>query len=279
MSKTATRTRRSITSLAAAAVMAAIGAGCSGSDDGRSSPPASPLDSIVPSALSEVPDFEASVEPAGISLAAPANEPIEAVRNYLAGEINGMFDQSYAALSSESRQDVDSIADWTETAFTRPTIIDFELDPDAAGSPAGTTTVIVPGEVTLEPRLDEVSGFVPQQADVEWTVVAEDGGWRLDLDGFVARPDPARRAGRHRSGRALGRRPSTMPRRRRVRGLAARVTRTRRPAVRRPGRTRRRRAGATRRRLGDGGRRRLRSRCPEVGAQRVDLRCRRSSRS
>ncbi len=92
-----------------------------------------------------------------------------------------MFDQSYAALSSESRQDVGSIADWTETAFTRPTIVDFEIDPDAAGSPAGTTTVIVPGEVMLEPRLDEVNGFVPQQADVEWKVVAEDGGWRLDL--------------------------------------------------------------------------------------------------
>ena len=133
--------------------------------------------------------------------------------------------------------------------------------------------MIVPGEVTLEPRLDEVSGFVPQQADVEWKVVAEDGGWRLDLDGLVARSDPARRAGRDRSGRALGRRPSTVPRRRRVRGLAARITRARRSAVRGPGRARRGRAGATRRRIGHASRRRLRARCPDVGAQRADLGC------
>ncbi len=97
--------------------IAAIGAGCSGPDDGRSSPAASPLDSVVPSAMSQVPDFEASAEQVDASLAAPANDPAEAVWNYLSGEVDGMFDQSYAALSSESRQDVGSIADWTETAF------------------------------------------------------------------------------------------------------------------------------------------------------------------
>jgi hypothetical protein len=41
--------------------------------------------------------------------------------------------------------------------------------------------------VVLQPRLDEVAGMVPGRAIVDWAVVAEDGGWRVDLDGTESR--------------------------------------------------------------------------------------------
>jgi hypothetical protein len=46
----------------------------------------------------------------------------------------------------------------------------------------------VTGTITLEPRLDEVSGFVPDHADVDWRVVAEDGGWRVDIADSTLHP-------------------------------------------------------------------------------------------
>jgi hypothetical protein len=140
----------------------------------------------VPSAQSEAPTFGASAAP--VDPAAPASDPAEAVERYVSGEVNGMFEQSYAVLSARSREDVGSVVEWTETASQRPPIVDVEIEPPAPGALAGTPAVIVSGEVTLEPRLDEVSGFVPQRAAVEWKVVAEDGGWLLDLSSSTLDP-------------------------------------------------------------------------------------------
>ncbi len=89
----------------------------------------------------------------------------------------------------------------------------------------------MPGKVSLEPRLDEVNGFVPQRADVEWTVVAEDGGWRLDLTDSSLDPVLPDEQGAT-AAAELWAGARHMPGRRGVRGVAARLARTRRSAVR-----------------------------------------------
>jgi hypothetical protein len=169
-------------------LVAAIAAGCSASDGERSTAAPSPLESFVPSTLSEVPDFESAALPPEPSRGDPAGDPVDAVRRYLAAAASGDAEGSYAVLSAASRESAGSVADWAETASQRPTVIDFELDATASIAPDGVQAVIVPGDVTLEPRLDEVSGFVPARAEVEWKVVAEDGGWKVDIDGSTLTP-------------------------------------------------------------------------------------------
>ena len=181
MGTSTSRTWRAFTSLATTGLVVAVLAGCGGSGGEQTTAELSTLDSIIPSAPSEIPDFESAAEPVDAALPTPPTDPVDAVESYLVAERSGEIERSYAALSSVARQSAGSVADWAETRFERPTIVDFEIDPAASGSPAGASAVIVQGEVTLEPRLDEVSGFVPQRADVEWKVVAEDGGWRVDL--------------------------------------------------------------------------------------------------
>ena len=180
MSTKTRRTRRASSTLAMVAAIATFIAGCADAPDARSTAKPSPLDSIVPSPLSELPDFDAQDAPLEPAPSTPASDPTEAVRRYLSGEVDGDIEQSYAALSRSSRASVGSLAEWADPDFPRPTIVDFVIEPGTPGSSA-TTSVLVTGNVTLEPRLDQVSGFVPQRADVEWKVVAEDGGWRLDL--------------------------------------------------------------------------------------------------
>jgi hypothetical protein len=167
--------------IASIGIAAAFGAGCAGSDEQRSTPAPSPLDSIVPSSPSDIPQFEPSTDPHDVARAEPATDPAGAVRGYLSAEIAGDAERSYGALAAASRESVGSVGDWIETASERPTIVAFELDGPVAAPPAGSAEVSVSGTVTFEPRLDEVSGFVPERAAVEWDVVAEDGGWRVDV--------------------------------------------------------------------------------------------------
>jgi hypothetical protein len=169
-------------------VIVSVVAGCSGSDRGRSASAPSALDSVVRPPLTDVPDFDAAAAPVGTAPSEPAPDPVEAVQRYVSGELAGDLERSYAALSTSARESVGSVADWAETAFQRPTIVGYEIDPVTSEPSAGASAVIVTGDVTLEPRLDEVSGFVPQRASVEWKVVAEDGGWRLDLGGSSVVP-------------------------------------------------------------------------------------------
>ena len=186
MSRHTRGTRSTSSTLAVAGTIATLIAGCAGSDGRRSETAPSAFDSIVPSPVSEVPDFDqvALAEPAPSD---PASDPMGAVRRYLSGELEGDMRRSYEALSTESKVSEGSLADWSETRFQRPTIVDFTIDPGTSAA-STTSAVLVAGGVTLEPRLDEVSGFVPQRADVEWKVVYEDGGWRLDLAGSSLDP-------------------------------------------------------------------------------------------
>lgn len=182
-SLTTTTRKVTATALAATGLLAVLG-GCSGGDGGRAAP--SPLDSVIPAAQSDTPSFEIAADDVAPLDRAPLT-PADTVRKYVSGEIDGVFERSYAVLSAASRQGVGSLEDWAEAAPLRPTIVGFEIDPPADPA-AGAVSAVVTGEVTLVPRLDEVNGYVPEHATVEWRVVAEDGGWRLDPAGSSVRP-------------------------------------------------------------------------------------------
>ena len=175
-----TLARKSLVHAVAIGALATVVAGCGGSGGDRSSAAPSPLDSIVPSAPAEIPEFRPS-NAERADLPSPPSDPVDAVQQYISAEIAGDGLRSFDLLAASSRTNAGSPADWIESAFQRPSIVAFELDPLADGVASGRDAVTVTGTVTLEPRLDEVSGFVPARADVDWRVVAEDGGWRVDI--------------------------------------------------------------------------------------------------
>jgi hypothetical protein len=165
-------------------VLAVVVAGCADSGGDQTRAP-SPLDSVVPSAPTEIPDFSGS--PADVTeLSAPPGDPVEAVRLNVTPEIGGDGERSFGLLSASARASAGSAADWVEGTSQRPTILAFELDPDPLA--VGRRERSVTGTVTLDPRLDEVSGFVPAHAEVDWRVVAEDGGWRVDIADSTLHP-------------------------------------------------------------------------------------------
>lgn len=175
------RPRKAFAVLAVTAMLVVGAGGCSGSDEAGSPLTPSVLDSIGLSPSGDVPDFGAAAAPIESAPSAPLPDPLDAVQRYLSGEVDGDLARSYSALSVSSRESVGSVVDWADAAHERPTIVSYEIDSVSPVPAAGARAVTVTGDVTLEARLDEVSGFVPQRADVEWNVVAEDGGWRLDL--------------------------------------------------------------------------------------------------
>jgi hypothetical protein len=178
--------RPSLAQAVSIGVLAIVVAGCGGSGGDRSAA-RSPLDSIVPSAPTDIPEFRPTTAQRTELPAPPAN-PVEAVHQYISAEIAGDGQRSFDLLAASSRTSAGSPADWVESAFQRPSILDFELDPLAATPASGRDAVTVTGTVMLEPRLDEVSGFVPERADVDWRVVAEDGGWRVDIADSTLHP-------------------------------------------------------------------------------------------
>lgn len=171
--------RRSLPHALGACLLIVVGAACGGSDGGQSASVRSQLDSIVPAPPTEMPEFAPPV--AQPELPAPPSSPTEAVRQYVWAEIAGDAVRSYTLLSEAGRIAAGSQADWIAESFQRPTIVDFDVDATAQPDAAQRSTRTVVGTVTLEPRLDEVSGFVPAEAEVDWRLVAEDGGWRIDI--------------------------------------------------------------------------------------------------
>ena len=166
-------------------VLVLLAAACGDSEGGRSAGAESQLDAIVPAPPAEVPDFRPAIR---TELQAPPSSPIEAIREYVSAEIERDGARSFALLSEAARTAAGSQADWIAASIQRPTIVDFTVDPATASGATQRSVATVIGTVTLEPRLDEVSGFVPAQADVDWQLVAEDGGWRVDIADTTLHP-------------------------------------------------------------------------------------------
>ena len=130
--------------------------------------PSETLDRIDPAAARPAPPFAGPTRP--IPALPPAVDRIGAVHDLLDGLIAGDTNRSYSALASADRAAVGTEASWEERVHALPHYLAYTV----TGSDGGNVTT----NVTIEPRLDEVVGYVPARAQVTWTTVAEEGRGR-----------------------------------------------------------------------------------------------------
>ena len=161
------RTWRAFTSLATTGLVVAVLAGCGGSGGERTTAELSTLDSIIPSAPSEIPDFESPAEPVDGGLPTPPTDPVDAVESYLAAERSGEIERS----SRHSHRRA------PERRLGRGLGRDQVPAPDdrrlrdrsnRSGAPAGAPAVIVRGRSRSSRASTRSAGSCPQHADVDW---------------------------------------------------------------------------------------------------------------
>jgi hypothetical protein len=145
-------------------------------DSGQPARQPTAFDSIVPAAA----DRDAIASEGPPPAAAQAATPEAAVRAFLEAEVRGDHAASFTALDSATRADRGPLGAWVAGSAERPRYTGFEVS--AVDGDRVVTTV------NLRPQLDETLGLVPAAATIEWAVVAEDGGWRLDLDASELEP-------------------------------------------------------------------------------------------
>jgi hypothetical protein len=133
----------------------------------------------IPAPRSEAPN--ASGQPQSLQVPpAPQPDGEAAVRVFLNSEIAGDYAGSFSVLSDRDRSRVGGPDLWLAQHAELPGYRDFIV--------VDVEDERVTTEVTFEPRLDEIVGFVPARATVEWRVVSEEGGFLVDLDDTSVRP-------------------------------------------------------------------------------------------
>ena len=175
------RTRHIV--LTAAAVATLVGGGlvaARASDAPIGNGPDAPrtLDGIDPS-------LPSGLDPAGVGVEAtpvppPAASPEAAVTGLLDALIAGDAAASFSLLAEGDRAYLGPLPTWQDRISSLPRYLGYQVT--GADGPAVVT------EVTLEPRLDEVIGFVPGRATATWTTVTEDGGYRVSFSDSTSEP-------------------------------------------------------------------------------------------
>jgi hypothetical protein len=178
---------RGITWTAAAAALLVALAGCA-TTDGQTDAEPSPLQTFVVAPTSASAGTGAFTAPAPTGERTAAVTPQAAVEAYLTAEVAGDYDASFGLLAQADRDRLVSQEAWRATKSRTPRITGFTVDSSAT---AGDRVVT---DVTLQPNVDPILGVIPGSARITWTPVAEDGGWRVPIEGssFEARyPDDA----------------------------------------------------------------------------------------
>ena len=184
------RTLGLLSVVAAVAVAGGVAVARSGDRPFRNSPDASKvLDQIDPTVRTDA--GPAGFEPAAAPLASPArSDPATAVRNLLDALIARDANRSYGLLAAADRATVGTAASWGERLPSLPRYLTYTVT--SRDGRAVTT------DVAIEPRLDEVVGYVPARAQVTWVTETEDGGYRVSFaestTGPCCRPDDAARS-------------------------------------------------------------------------------------
>lgn len=142
---------------------------------------ASTLAAVEGRTFDDVPPAAPDAEPVA---AEPASTPSEALERFLAAEVAGEPDRSFALLSTAGRAAYRSPAAWQASHAGFFPIMDYSL---VGVNDAGDSTEVVT-DVRYRPSLDEVIGLVPARAEVTWAVVKEAGGWLVDFDGAEVSP-------------------------------------------------------------------------------------------
>jgi hypothetical protein len=165
--------RRTIALLAVTAAVAVGGgvavARSSGSSFQNSPGASKVIDQIDPSIPNGA--SPAGFAPAAETLLPPAADPASAVRGLLDALIAGDAGHSYSLLAAADRSTVGGVAGWQARITELPHYLTYQV--------TATDGATVTTDVTTEPRLDEVVGYVPARAQITWATVGEDGGYRV----------------------------------------------------------------------------------------------------
>lgn len=126
------------------------------------------------------------------SVPAPAaRTPTAAVRATLDAQIRGDVDTVFGSLAASNRRQYGSPSGLADMLIDQPTPTAYRVVSDRISK--GEASVVT--ELRMQPSLDEVSGLVPAEATATWRVVAEDGGWRVDLERRSIEPAYADQSG------------------------------------------------------------------------------------
>lgn len=145
-----------------------------GDDSGSSSGPEITIP--APAAPGEPVVFDAPVAVA--SAAAPTAQA--AVEQYLTAEINRDLGVSLSLLSDTERAAIASVEAWTLRHDAMPRILGYQV--------TGSTGTTVTTTLELEPRLNEIQGYVPAAALATWSTVATGDGFLVELGTTVLDP-------------------------------------------------------------------------------------------
>jgi hypothetical protein len=127
-------------------------------------------DSVAPGAL----------RPASTSPLPAAASPEAAVRSLLDAMIAGDAQRSFGRLAAADRVTYGPVGVWEDHLSDLPHYLGYRI--------TGASGTSVTTDVTIEPRLDEVVGYIPSRAHVTWTTVAEDGGYRVSFTSTLTDP-------------------------------------------------------------------------------------------
>jgi hypothetical protein len=145
----------------------------------RNSPTASvTLDRIDPSAPNDL--RPGALDPPPAPVLPPAPTPEAAVRGLLDSLIAGDAARSFSLLSATERATSGPLASWQAELTSLPHYLGYQV--------VSTDGQTVKTDVTMEPRLDEVVGYIPARATIAWPTTPEDGGYRVSLADAVLEP-------------------------------------------------------------------------------------------
>ena len=171
--------------LLAIAAAALVGTGVTiaivrgGDEPFRNSPRASDtLDRIDPAARGQADVAGLAADTA--ALLPPAATPQAAVAGLLDALVAGQPERSYSFLDAADRTALGPLPTWQGRAPSLPRYLGYEV--------SGVDGTTVQTAVTIEPRLDEVVGYVPSRASISWSTVSEDGGYRVSLTDSTTEP-------------------------------------------------------------------------------------------
>jgi hypothetical protein len=107
--------------------------------------------------------------------APPAPTARAAIEQFTRAEIAGDTTGSYGLLVAADRVAVRGRIGWHASHARMPALVAFDVEEVAITADGAD----VRGDARFSPRIDEVGGLVPGQAELVWRVLPEEGGWRV----------------------------------------------------------------------------------------------------
>ena len=165
-------------------VIVAVSACSGGNSAGHA--PSTPVALGLPDLTGATVDVTTPLTQDGPRDGSPAPSPREAVLRFVRAEVAADTESSFDLLSEADRAAVRTRIIWKRLHTSLPTLVEFV--PNLQQAAATKTAATLAGTARFTPVLDEINGLVAARANVVYTAVAEDGGWRVAYRRSTAEP-------------------------------------------------------------------------------------------